>query len=54
VKRIEVCFIYTYEDSMMKPPNTVWKGAGGEGKLKYNERGELVQSTMCIPMELTQ
>jgi hypothetical protein len=51
---MEVYYIYTYENKIMKLSNTVWKRRGGEGEWKYNGEDELVQGTLYTCMELSQ
>jgi hypothetical protein len=50
-----MCYIHTYEDSIMKPTKTAWKkGEEWEGEWTYNERGKLVPGTMYTGIELSQ
>jgi hypothetical protein len=46
---MKVCYIYTYEDSVMKPTKYCLK----RGRQKYNGGGELVQGTLYECMELS-
>jgi hypothetical protein len=44
---IEVCYIYIYEESIMKSTEHCLKGwKEKEGELKHNGGGELVQGTL--------
>jgi hypothetical protein len=51
MKRMEVCCIYTYEDSIT---HQILFERGEEGELAYNGGSELVQGTLYACMELSQ
>jgi hypothetical protein len=54
VKKVAVCSIYTYEDSIMKRTEHCLKeGEEGGGEQEYN-RSELVQSTLYACVKLPQ
>jgi hypothetical protein len=49
---MEICYIYTYDNSIMKPTKYCLKGEEkGEGELEYNGEGELLL-TLYTCMEL--
>jgi hypothetical protein len=52
VKRIEVCYIYMFYDTMMKPTEHCL-GMGGRWR-EHNRGGELVQYTLYASMESSQ
>jgi hypothetical protein len=55
MKRIKVCYIYTYEDNIRKPTKLCWKsGEKRGGEWKYKGWGELVQGVLYACMELSQ
>jgi hypothetical protein len=53
---MKVHYTHTYEDSIMKSTKHCLKKGGkrDERKWKYNGRGELVQSTLYVYIELSQ
>jgi hypothetical protein len=54
MKRMEVHYIYTYEDSIMKPTKHCLKRMEKRREKKVNEGGKPVQSTLYTSMELSQ
>jgi hypothetical protein len=55
VNRIKICYIYTCEDSIIKPTKYYLEsGVGGSRVREYNRRGELFQSTLYASMEISQ
>jgi hypothetical protein len=52
---VVVCYIYTYEDSIMKPTkHSLKEGEEKEGQWEYNGGDELVQGMLYTCMELSQ
>jgi hypothetical protein len=54
VKRTKVYYIYTHEDSIMKPTKHWSREEEGEGEWKYNGGRGLVEGTLYTCMELSQ